>query len=144
MDEKLRQLLDAIPERPPRSKLELHAEVIRELRKKRRTYIEIAAFFRDHLQLTVAPSTIHDFVKARARRARQATAAPGLPVPVSPAVSGGSPAESAAASSPAATTDVVERIRAVRKQPVVSQSHPQPFQFDPQEPLTLNPKPKEK
>jgi hypothetical protein len=65
--ERVRELLDQMPERPPRSKLEPHAEVIRELRRKRRTYQEIAAFFREHLQISVAPSTIHDFVKTRAR-----------------------------------------------------------------------------
>ena len=41
--ETIRQLLDAVPHRSP-SKLEPHAAVIRELRKKRRTYTEIAQF----------------------------------------------------------------------------------------------------
>lgn len=143
MDEKLRQLLDAIPERPPRSKLEPHAEVIRELRKKRRTYNEIAAFFRDHLQLPVAPSTIHDFVKARARRARQGTAMPELPtassVPVSDGHAGLMTAETVAAS-----PSTVEQIRALKKQPVITKNEPKDFQYDPQGPLTLKPKAKEK
>ena len=73
MDETLRKLLDQLPDRAPRSKLEPHAEVIRELRKKRRTYQEIAAFFEAHLQLSVAPSTLHHFVKTRARQARNRT-----------------------------------------------------------------------
>ncbi len=61
MDETLRKLLEETPERSPRSKLEPHTEVIRELRKKRRTYQEIAAFFREHLQLAVAPSRLPKF-----------------------------------------------------------------------------------
>ena len=70
MDETLRQLLDQLPVRAPRSKLEPHTEVIRVLRQKRRTYAEIAAFLREHLQLSVAPSTIHDFAKTGGQRFR--------------------------------------------------------------------------
>jgi hypothetical protein len=76
MDPSISKLLDEIPEKPPRSKLELHADVIAALRQKRRTYSEIAEFFRDHLAITVAPSTIHDFVRVRRRREN------GTPSPV--------------------------------------------------------------
>ena len=57
IDPSISRLLDDIPEKPPRSKLELHADVIATLRRKRRTYREIAEFFREHLAITVAPST---------------------------------------------------------------------------------------
>jgi hypothetical protein len=53
------------------SKLEVHADVIACLRQKRRTYREIADFFREHLAITVAPSTIHDFVRVRRRRGKR-------------------------------------------------------------------------
>lgn len=146
MDERLRQLIDALPERPPRSKLEPHAEVIRELRKKRRTYQEIATFFREHLQLTVAPSTIYEFVKTRARQARNRRAGmPELPASTAPLAPEKMTAESpkTEATSPA-KDDVRERIRSVRKQPVFATSERRSFEYDPQEPLTLNPKSKEK
>ena len=68
MDESLRQLLDAVPVTAPRSKLEPHYEVIRELRRKRRTYAQIAHFLAEHLHVTVARTTIHAFVAVRARR----------------------------------------------------------------------------
>src|SRR5580700_12093703 len=71
MNPNISKLLDQIPEKPPRSKLELHADVIATLRQKRRTYREIADFFRDHLAITVAPSTIHDFVRVRRRRGKR-------------------------------------------------------------------------
>jgi IS30 family transposase len=134
MDEKLRQLLDQVPERPPRSKLEPHAEVIRELRRKRRTYQEIAAFFKEHLQLSVAPSTIHDFVKTRARQARNRIAsALELPAPESKQ------------SVPATTTAAArEQIRAVKNRSISNLKEPPRFEFDPQQPLILNPKAKDK
>lgn len=71
MDERLRALIDQIPDKPPRSKLEPHLDVIRELRRKGRTYQEIAQFFGEHLNVTVAASTIHAFVQVRARRRKQ-------------------------------------------------------------------------
>jgi IS30 family transposase len=134
MDEKLRQLIDTMPERPPRSKLEPHAEVIRELRRKRRTYQEIAAFFREHLQLAVAPSTIYEFVKTRARQARK---------PVSDAEqwvsSGNQASEKPAASAAGIGGDARERIRALRHQPVPAKKERPRFAFDPEQPLTLKP-----
>lgn len=48
-----------LPAKPPRSKLEPHRELIRELRRKGRTYREVAALFRERLGLQVAPSTLH-------------------------------------------------------------------------------------
>jgi len=71
MDPVISKLLDEIPEKPPRSKLEVHADVIATLRQKRRTYCEIAEFFREHLAITVSPSTIHDFVRVRRGRGKR-------------------------------------------------------------------------
>jgi hypothetical protein len=71
MDEHIRKLLDNIPERQPRSRLEPHIDVIRELRRKRRSYQEIAVFFKEHLHIPVAPSTLFEFVKSRARPAKK-------------------------------------------------------------------------
>jgi hypothetical protein len=70
MDEKIRTLIEQTPEKPPRSKLEPHEDLIRELRRKRCTYQDIAQFFAEYLNLKVAPSTIYAFVRARARRRR--------------------------------------------------------------------------
>src|ERR1041385_2962205 len=107
MDEKLRALLDHIPEKPPRSKLQPHLEVIRELRRKGRTYQEIAQFFAEHLNVKVAASTIHAFVQVRARR-RQRRPQAELP----PATAAGiEPASAAHRGGIAeAETDVSERI----------------------------------
>jgi|SRR5579862_4828875 len=68
MDDDIRVTLDQMPEKAPRSKLEPHQDVIRQLRRKGRTYEEIAQFCADKLNLKVAPSTIHAFVRVRARR----------------------------------------------------------------------------
>ena len=59
--------LGDLPPKPPRSKLEPHSELIRELRRKGRTYREVARLFHERLGLYVAPSTLHSFVKVRAK-----------------------------------------------------------------------------
>ena len=70
INESLQAAVDAEPETPPRSKLEPYYDVIRQLRRRRLTYKQIARFFADRLQVCVAPSTIHAFVAVRAKRAR--------------------------------------------------------------------------
>ncbi len=67
MDDKIRTILEEMPDKS-RSKLEPHADLIRELRRKGRTYEDIARFFAVRLNLKVAPSTIYAFVRVRARR----------------------------------------------------------------------------
>jgi hypothetical protein len=54
-----------LPPKPPRSKLEPHRDLIRELRRSGRTYREVAQLFQERLGLYVAPSTLHSFVKVR-------------------------------------------------------------------------------
>jgi transposase len=50
------------------SKLEPYADLIRGLRQRRWTYSRIAAVLKERFGLATAPSTIHDFVRVRARR----------------------------------------------------------------------------
>jgi hypothetical protein len=68
MSRNFQDLLKNVPEKPPRSKLEPYRELIRELRLKRWSYREIAALFEEQLKLAVAPSTLHNFVKVRAKQ----------------------------------------------------------------------------
>jgi hypothetical protein len=67
-----------LPERPPRSKLEPFRAVIRDLRLKNWSYREIAALFGESLNLAVAPSTLHNFVRVRATE----KASPAIPAPL--------------------------------------------------------------
>ncbi|MDQ2840124.1 MAG: hypothetical protein M3Y72_03615 [Acidobacteriota bacterium] len=142
MDETLQKLLDQIPERPPRSKLEPHADVIRELRRKRRTYQEIAAFFKEHLQVSVAPSTIHEFVKVRARRVPKRTPElPELSVSRGPEVQLGMSAE--AVPNPDAHA-IRPPFPSDREKPSAPPPEEMPFQFDVNEPFPFSQKSREK
>jgi hypothetical protein len=132
MDERLRALLDQIPEKSPRSKLEPHVDVIRELRRKGRTYQEIAEFFGKHLNVTVAASTIHAFVQVRARR-RQHRPQVELPPATTPGIETATAADSGIAAG--AETEVRDRIEALkRRQPPGKTPKPR-FEYNENEPL---------
>ncbi len=126
MDRAISKLVDEISEKPTRSKLEPHAEIIAALRRKRRTYREIVQFFQEHLAITVAPSTIHDFVRVRRRRGKR-TAESNEVQPV--------PSRQVTAAS-ATENDVQQRIAALKQRTPPDQ--PQPlFTYEEDEPLKL-------
>jgi hypothetical protein len=136
MDPIISRLLDELPEKPPRSKLEPHADVIAALRRKRHTYREIAEFFREHLSIAVSPSTIHDFVRVRGRRKRKiGSAQDGVP-PDPKALHRPRATEDPSAADEAAR----QRIAAVKRRTPAEE--PQPlFKYEEDEPLKLHQKP---
>ena len=142
MDERLRALVEQMPEKAPRSKLEPHVEVIRELRRKGRTYQEISRFFAEHLGVPVAASTIHAFVRVRAHRRRRP-----LPVELPPpefareaSVAG---VDANAVSGPA-EDEVRARIEALKRRKPAAQQHERVFEYNENEPLRLIPESKRK
>ena len=119
MEPELRTILASLPPKPPRSKLEPHRELIRELRRKGRTYREVSRLFNDRLGLYVAPSTLHSFVKVRAKHRKRMQ----FELP---------PSESAAADLSAS-----ESVAALKAKPTVRNTKPARFVFRENEPLTL-------
>jgi hypothetical protein len=114
--------IDNLPEKPPRSKLEPHRELIRELRRRGRTYRELASIFRERFGLEVAASTIHSFVKVRANHRRQ--------------VQFELPSEDVVGSS-VRSMSAEERIAALKAQPATKSGRRKPFTFQENEPLKL-------
>ena len=108
-----------LPPKPPRSKLEPHRELIRELRRKGRTYREVAKLFSERLGLYVAPSTLHSFVKVRAKH-RKRTQYELPPVELS-----------------APAPPVFDRVAALKSKPLARTAKPARFVFKENEPLTL-------
>jgi hypothetical protein len=120
MEPELRTILEYSPQKPPRSKLEPHRELIRELRRKGRTYREVARLFHERLGLHVALSTLHSFVKVRAKH-RKRTQFELPPV-----------GQAAAAVSPA-----LDPVAAPKAKPAVRDAKRARFVFRENEPLTL-------
>jgi hypothetical protein len=125
MDPTLLSLLDSIPQKPPRSKLEIHRELIRQLRRKGCTYRDIVRILRGRVGLDVAISTIHSFIKVRAKRRKQVRYE--LP-PFEPESS---------VSTRMSPDDVASRIAALKAKPVEQKAKPKHFDFEEGEPLKL-------
>jgi uncharacterized membrane protein len=68
MDERLKQILETLPKKPPRSRMEPYREFIDELRSAGRTYRDIAAILAEKCELRVTASAVHDLVRRRSRR----------------------------------------------------------------------------
>jgi hypothetical protein len=61
-------LIDNLQPEEPRSRLEPHLELLRELRRRGRTFRKIAAVLEEKFSVKVAPGTIHAFLTAKKRR----------------------------------------------------------------------------
>jgi hypothetical protein len=124
MDPTLLSLLDSIKQKPPRSKLEPHCELIRQLRRKGCTYRDIVRILRERVGLDVAVSTIHSFIKVRAKHRKQVQyELPSLgsesnPILVNP-------------------DDGASRIAALKAKPIEHTAKPKHFHFEESEPLKL-------
>jgi hypothetical protein len=117
MNDQMRAVIEELPDKPSRSRLEPYKEFIEELRRRGRTYKDIASIFAEKFSIRVTAAGVHDFV--RRRRPADLKAKPkdpkgiasqiDLPVEAAPIVAG--------KTGPA--------------------PDPQAFQFDPDEPLRL-------
>ena len=140
MDEKFQAILDSLPPKPPRSRLEPYADLIHELRRRGRSYREITAILADRCAIRVGVHTLYNFVRVR-------TAASKKTKPVKAAVTGGAPPSvPAVAPTPAGgdgrDADVWQRIQAVKDRPVSARarSAEKVFHYDENVPLTVTPK----
>ena len=125
MDPTLLSLLDSIAQKSPRSKLETHRELIRQLRRKGCTYRDIVRILHERVGLDVAVSTIHSFIKVRAKHRKQVQYELPPLEPQSP-VTARMNAE-----------NVASRIAALKAKPVEQKTKPKDFHFEESEPLKL-------
>jgi hypothetical protein len=137
MDTKFGEILDGLPDKPPRSRLESYRELIGELRRRRRTYRDIAHILAEKCQIQVTASGVHDFVRKRSRDKRK---------PPGPMASTRTEERPAAAMTRVTTTpkssrslgdEVQRKITALKARRPGVKPLPEKFQFDPSEPLRL-------
>ncbi len=145
MDDRSQKILDNLPQRRARSRLAPYRELIHELRRRRRTYREIARVLAERCQCKVSISTLHDFIRTRSRSRRESTQAMSAESGVS---TGWSPAESTAIQVEKKLerhrdlfdVGIQRRIAALKRRPAPAKSTRSRFQYDPDEPLHLRPK----
>jgi len=136
MDERFQAILDSLPPKSPRSRLEPYWELIRELRRRGRTYREIAQILAEKCQVTVAPSTVHDFVRLRTRH-RQRPQPTELRPPES--ASGVDSIPVAGDIAPGAESDVQGRIEALKQRRPPEKPEKARFEYNENQPLQLVP-----
>jgi hypothetical protein len=137
MEKALQAVLDSLPPRRGRSKLEPYATLIRALRARGRSYREIATIIRERCGLRVAVHTVYHFVRARAQKNGTRPAArrpPSEPVRASSAA-GPSPSPSSSDQQ----EDVRARIAAIKQRAPAPAPEPKAFEYDETEPLQLIP-----
>ena len=67
LDQKIMEILASLPAKTPRSRLEPYRELIREMRRRGRTYREIAGVLGERCGVRVAASSVHEYVRRRSR-----------------------------------------------------------------------------
>ena len=143
MDDNFQDILDSLPARPSRSRLEPYGGLIEELLRRSRTYREIARILAEKCQLQVSISTIHDFVRLRSRSKRNPSnrraAASAEKMKVSIGRAEGKTRASAEEQEIPPVDEVHQRITALKLRPVPAQTNPEKFHYDPSEPLRLPP-----
>lgn len=116
MNDQMKAVIQELPDKPPRSRLEPYKEFIEELRRRGRTYKDIASILAEKFSIHVTPAGVHDFVRRR-RPANSKPRPEGHEV------------------TPSRVTRPLDSTSAVT-------SDTQMFKFDPNEPLRLTkPKP---
>jgi hypothetical protein len=136
MDGEFQRIVDSLPEKPPRSRLEPYGELIDELRHRGRTYRDIVDTLAKACGLQVSISTLHDFVRARARRkrnaARQNAAGARIAATIAPKAETQKPSDE----------EVRRRIAAMKARKAPNSPAADDFHFDPTQPLRLIPREK--
>ena len=144
MNEVFQAILDSLPPKPPRSKLEPYAELIQELRKRGRSYREIAGILTIRCGVSAGTHTVYNFVRVRAQAQKKAKAA-RAGAERSSQTPAAVPVETA--TTPAANQDaeVWQRIQALKQRtPQRNEAEKKVFVFDETKPLQLIPDSKEK
>ena len=133
MDAKFKEILDDLPEKTPRSRLEPYRELIRELRQRGRTYRDIADILGEKCQIQVTGSGVHDFVRKRSRAGSKS--AKQISTNSIKTVRTGSVMPSARKS--LTDGDIRRRIESLKARKPKTNVPPSGFQFDPTQPLQL-------
>jgi len=133
MDANLKKILDELPDKPPRSRLEPYREFIEELRSRGRTYRDIAEILAEKCALQVTASGVHDFVRTRARaKGRSVGRGTRLnPLPDS------NPVAAETSPVPASSKEGQRKIAALKARNTVVEPSPPAFEYDPDQPLRL-------
>lgn len=137
MDEFICKILRGVTEQPARSSLDPWRELVQELRRRGRTYRDIAGILLDHCQVRVAPSTIFRFVRARSKAARKSRIETRQLTVPRRIKEGAVPNCPNSIREDSKSEEVQQRILALKLKPAAKEQTSQVFNYNPDEPLRL-------
>ncbi len=139
MDPDFDRILDSLPEKRSRSRLQPYGALIRELLRRNRTYREIASVLLDRFQIHTSISTIHDFVRRWTISGRTKTEKAQKPKKDPTRIS--AKTQVANAEVPVSSDEVQRRIAALKSRPIPA-AETKIFHYDPDQPLQILPPPR--
>jgi IS30 family transposase len=141
MDDRFQNILDGLPETPPRSCLEPVRELIDELRRRGRTYREVSRILAERCDIRVSVSTVHRFLHSRAQTRPQSRKHYSLQLPEmtkqNPMTLTEAKAQMDSVKPASAFDEIQQRIAALKRRPAPTETKPKLFHYDPNEPLHL-------
>ena len=139
MDPDFDRILDSLPEKRSRSRLEPYGVLIKELLRRHRTYREIASVLLDRFQIHASISTIHDFVRrwsaldkrsrTRTEKVQKKSGKDRTSISVKTQVPNAEP--------PVTSDEVQKRIAALKSRPIPA-ADTKIFHYDPDQPLNIS------
>jgi hypothetical protein len=133
-EEQFRRLLEELPEREPRSRLDEYRELILEMRRRRYSYREISRFLLARVGLRISHNAVRNFVNRICDRPPEIVQARGSEQRATPNQTGGA---EIVAEAPEHMQAVRERIATLKRQPQSEQSDGPVYRFDAAKPLRL-------
>ncbi len=143
MDAKLEAILNNLPSKEPRSRLEPYNELITEMRKRGRTYREIAHVLKKACGLKVGTSTVNDFVLARSKSKAKASLSTSGTIATKKNMEGlrstykDTEARESTGRHQKALEGVVRTIKDLKDRPLKTPAKKLLFEYNPDEPLRL-------
>jgi hypothetical protein len=138
MGASIQEIINSLPEKPPRSRLEPYRELIEELLRRGRTYREIRKVLAEKCGLRIALSTLHGFV-APHLQATDRTPPQFAPILRTKSIERRAPTGKQCSdgnTNQGHTDEVRQRIEAL-KQRELTERNPDGFAYDPDQPLRL-------
>jgi hypothetical protein len=135
-NEIFRAILDALPPKPSRSRLEPYAELIFELHRRGRTYREIARILTTQCNFQTSRSTVNDFVRAHSKRTRKLQMGEALDRKTHRDSSASVP-KAKIPETGMAMDEIQRRIADLKRRPTATNTDSQRFRYDQTKPLYL-------
>ena len=144
MDAKFEAILNSLPTKEPRSRLEPYSELITEMRKRGHSYREITQVLKKACGLKVGTSTVNDFVLARSRSKAKRSVSPSGTIETKKnrrALTGtyrNTKAQESTRKPQKELEGIAKTIKELKDRPLKTRAKKLLFEYNPDEPLRLH------